>query len=444
MAQRGEELLEICKRAITIAKRAGASDASADASRVREVGVAWRDGQLEQITEATTRGLSTAVYVDGRFSVASTSDLRPEALERFVGDTVSLARTLAPDPFRTLPDPALYADRPTIDLEREDPTYDDLTAGERRKLAQEVEDAARAERGSGAILSVTSSVSDSWTEGVKVTSNGFEGVRHGTSYWLGAEMSVKDADGRRPEDGSYGGSRFRKLMPSAAEVGREASRRTHSRLGAVKGESGVMSMAVENRAAGRLVGALIGPLSAGSIQQKRSFMDGKLGQRVAAERLTLVDDPLIPRAFASRHYDGEGISAKRRTIIDKGVVGMYFVDTYYGKKLGWAPTTGGTSNLLFDGGAGDQASLCKAMGDGILVTGFLGGNTNSSTGDYSLGVQGFRVRGGAIAEPVSEMNIAGNLLDLWQRLAAVGADPYPYSSARTPTLVFDGVQFAGT
>ncbi|MBK6849121.1 MAG: TldD/PmbA family protein [Proteobacteria bacterium] len=307
-----------------------------------------------------------------------------------------------------------------------------------------VEVAARAERGSDAILSVTSSVSDSWSEGVKVTSNGFEGIRHGTSYWLGAEMSVKDKDGRRPEDGSYGGSRFRKLMPAAAEVGREASRRTHSRLGSVKGESGVMAMAVENRAAGRLVGALIGPLSAGSIQQKRSFMEGKLGQRVAAERLTLVDDPLIPRAFASRHYDGEGISARRRTIIDKGVVGMYFVDTYYGKKLGWAPTTGGTSNLLFEGGEGDQASLCKAMGDGILVTGFLGGNTNASTGDFSLGVQGFRVRAGAIAEPVSEMNIAGNLLDLWQRLAAVGADPYPYSSARTPTLVFDSVQFAGT
>jgi PmbA protein len=442
--QRAKELIDLCHRVVDLCKRAGAQDAAVDVSRLREVGIAWRDGNVEQITEATTRGMSMAVYVDGRYSVASTSDLRPAALGRFVEDTIALARTLTPDPYRALPDPALYADRPTVDLEREDPDYDKVTAAQRRELAKAIEDAVRAERGSDAILSVTSSVSDSWGESVKVTSNGFEGVRHGTGYWMGAEVSVKDADGRRPEDGSWAGGRFHKALPDPVSIGKEASRRAHGRLGAKKGESGVMPMAVENRAAGRLIGALIGPLSAGSLQQKRSFMEGKLGQKVVSEKLTLVDDPLIPRALGSRHFDGEGISAKKRDIIRDGVVAMYFVDTYYGKKLGMAPTTGGTSNIIVPGGQGDEASLLAAMGDGILVTGFLGGNTNSSTGDFSLGVQGFRVRGGKRAEAVSEMNIAGNLLELWQRLAAVGADPYPYASLLSPTLVFDGVQFAGT
>ena len=131
-------------------------------------------------------------------------------------------------------------------------------------------------------------------------------------------------------------------------------------------------------------------------------------------------------------------------VLEAGVLKTYFIDTYYGKKLQMAPTTAGPSNLVWTLGDKDQAALLAAMKDGILVTGFLGGNSNGLTGDFSLGVQGFRVRGGRIAEPVGEMNIAGNHLDLWKKLAAVGNDPYPYSSMKTPTLVFEGVQFAGT
>jgi PmbA protein len=418
-----ESILDVCRRAVDSARRHGANEVAADAYRVREVSVQWRDGQLEKITEATTRGVSLSVYVDGRYSVASTSDLRVEALERFIGDTVALARTLAPDPFRTLPDPALYADRPAV--------------------ARELEEAARAERGDRAILSVSSGVSDSWGESVKVASNGFEGRRVGTSYWMGVEMSVQDADGRRPEDSAYAGARFFKELPDVAGVARECSRRTHGRLGAKKVESAVLPMALENRVGGRLVGALLGPLAASALQQKRSFLEGKLGAKVASDKLTIIDDPLIPRGFGSRLFDGEGISARRMPVFEKGELCTYYVDTYYGKKLGMAPTTGRASNLVFPGGRGDQKALLAAMGDGILVTGFLGGNTNSSTGDFSLGVLGYRVRGGQVAEPVSEMNIAGNQLELWQRLAAVGEDAYPYSSVRTPTLVFDGVQFAG-
>jgi PmbA protein len=276
-----------------------------------------------------------------------------------------------------------------------------------------------------------------------VASNGFEGVRYGTSYWFGAEVSVKDSDGRRPEDGSYAGARHFKDLPDLGAVGFEASRRAHGRLGSIKPSSAVLPMALENRVAGRMVGALIGPLSAGSLQQKRSFLEGKLGQAIGNERLTVIDEPLLPGAFGSRLFDGEGIAAKSMPVFERGVLKNYYVDTYYGKKLGMAPTTSRSSNLVFPGGAGDQASLLRDMGEGILVTGFLGGNTNASTGDFSLGVQGYRVRGGKVEEPVSELNIAGNQMDLWKRLAAVGADPYPYSSVLTPTLVFDGVQFAG-
>jgi PmbA protein len=131
-------------------------------------------------------------------------------------------------------------------------------------------------------------------------------------------------------------------------------------------------------------------------------------------------------------------------VFERGVLRSYYVDTYYGRKLGMAPTTRGASNLAWRLGARSRDGLVADAGEGILVSGFLGGNSNGTTGDFSLGAQGFRIRGGRLAEPVGEMNVSGNHLELWTRLEAVGDDPYPYSASRTPTLVFEGVQFAGT
>jgi len=179
------------------------------------------------------------------------------------------------------------------------------------------------------------------------------------------------------------------------------------------------------------------------VQQKRSFLDGKLGAKVGSDVLHLSDDPLLERGLASRPYDGEGIACRPRPIFEAGVLRTYFLDTYYARKLGMAPTTGGTSNLRWKLGDAAQAALLAGVKDGIFVTSFLGGNSNAATGDFSLGVQGYRIHKGQLAEPVSEMNIAGNQADLWKRLAAVGNDPFPHSAMRTPTLLFDKVDFAG-
>jgi PmbA protein len=441
MAQ--QDMLAAAHAAVKSARGKGAQEASARTYRVREVEVKWRDGKLEKVHEATTRGLGLTLYVDGRYSNVSTSDLRPEALETFIGDSVELTRALAKDPFRTLPDPKLYEGQAKLDLLLEDPKYATVTPEQRRAVAKEVEAAARAVKGAEAILSVTASFSDTLAESWRVTSNGFSGSRRDTQFWTSAEVSVKDPDGRKPEDYAYGGARFVAEVPNAAQVGREAAERALSRLGAKKGESAVLTMAVENRAAGRLPAYLLGPLNGGALQQKRSFLEGKLGQPIAAPLMTLVDDPLVPKGLGSRLFDGEGIAAKRMPVIEAGVLKAYFIDTYYGKKLQMAPTTAGPSNLVWTLDDKDQAALLAAMKEGILVTGFLGGNSNGLTGDFSLGVQGFRVRGGKIAEPVGEMNISGNHLELWKKLAAIGNDPYPYSSMKTPTLVFEGVQFAG-
>jgi PmbA protein len=438
------DLLSITRQAASLALKKGANEVAAGGWQARHVEVAWRDGKIEKVSEATTRGLGIDLYVDGRFASVSTSDLRAEALDRFVEDAVALARTLAPDPHRRLPEPELYRGQAALDLELEDPSHGALDSATRRRIAEALETAARAVPGAERILSVTTGTADTRAESALVHTNGFEGRKHGTDFWISAEVTVKDDDGRRPEESAASGARFRAAIEEPAQVGRRAAERALARLGTVKGGSAVMPMAVDARSGGRLVAALLGPLGAAALQQKRSFLEGRLGTVVGSPLLDLADDPLVPRGLGSRLYDGEGMAARRFPVFEGGALRSCYVDTYYGRKLGMAPTTARSSNLAWRLGTRSQPDLLREMGEGILVTGFLGGNSNGTTGDFSLGVRGFRVRGGRQAEPVGEMNVSGNHLELWKRLAAVGNDPYPYSSMRTPTLVFDAVQFAGT
>ena len=437
-------LRDTARRAVDLARSLGASEASSVAGRMREVEVQWRDGRLDKVSEATTRGLSLQLYADGRYSSVSTSDLRPEALERFISDAISMTRALASDEHRRLPDAELYAGRASLDLALEDPRQAELSAQERQRFARELEEGARSVDNKGAILSVTTGFGDLFRESYRVTSNGFEGGARGTQFVASAEVSVQDPDGRRPEESDSGFARFFEDLPAAHVLGRRAGERALGRIGATKGESAVLPMVVDHKVSGRLVSMLLGSMSGAALQQKRSFLDGKLGQKVGSDWLTLTDEPHVKRGLGSRLFDSEGIAARRLPLFEDGVLRSYFIDSYYGRKLQARPTTSSPSNLMWKLGTKERAGLLADLGEGILVTGFLGGNSSAVTGDYSLGVQGFRVRGGQRAEPLSEMNISGNQLDLWKRLVAVGQDPYPYSSARTPTLVFEGVQFAGT
>lgn len=438
-----QDMLAVAQSCISLAKSAGAKDASARAYRVRDVSLDYRDGKVEKISEATTRGVALQLYVDGRYSTASTSDLRPEALKTFIADTVAIAKTIQGDPFRALPDPALYKGQAAIDLQLEDPKYGSVSADEGRRVTKAMYEAAKGVKGAEAFTSISASYSSNLVENWLVTSNGFSGANRGTSFFVSAGVSAKDADGRRPEEYDYAGSRFYAGIADAPSIGVRAAQRTLSRLGSKKGETNAMTVIVDNRAAGRIVGMMLGPLMGGSLQQKRSFLEGKIGQQIVSPLMTLTDDPLIPRAFGSRKFDNEGIAAKARAIIDAGVLKSYYIDTYYGRKLKMEPTSGSPSNLVWKLGSKSQKQLMADVKDGLLITGFIGGNSNAGTGDFSIGVIGFRVREGAIAEPVAEMNLSGNHLEFWKKLVALGNDPFPYSSNRAPSLVFENVSVAG-
>ena len=429
-------LKDLARKAVEIAKKSGAQHAGAHASRSREVSLEWRNGRVETVQESVSRGLTVRLYVDGRFSLNSTSDLRVEALEKFIANAAEMTRQLEPDPFRTLPDPKLYEGRSDADLQILDPQASAVTPDDRRRRAKELEDAARSIAGADKIISVTTGVSDTEAQSVLVNSNGFEGERAATAFSCWAEATVKDEGDKRPEDWASGGSRLIADMPASAAIGREACSRALSMLGARKAPSMRTTVVVENRCAARLAGAILGgPLSGASLQQKRSFLEGKTGTQVGSALITVADEPLLRKGFGSRHFDGEGISARRLPLFEGGVLRSYFIDTYYGKKLGMPPTTGGMSNFDWALGKRDKDAIVKDLKEGVVV--------NDTTGDYSFGIRGFLVKNGAIVQPVAEMNMTGNHLELWKKLVEVGSDPYPYSSSRCPSLVFADVQLSG-
>jgi PmbA protein len=180
------------------------------------------------------------------------------------------------------------------------------------------------------------------------------------------------------------------------------------------------------------------------IQQQRSFWAGRLGQRIASDKLTLTDEPLLVGGLGSRWFDGEGISARPLPLVERGIARNVYVDTYYGKKAGMTPTTGSASNVVVAPGDKDRDAWITEVGSGVLVTSWLGGNSDPTTGDFSFGMRGHLVEGGRIGAPVGEMNVTGNLVTLFEHLRGVGNDPWPYSSLLAPTLVFDEVDFSGT
>ena len=182
-ANRTDEMSAIVAQCIETAKRAGARESSVRGYRVREVSLDYRDGKVEKISEATRRGVSIELFVNERYSMVSTSDLRPEALTTFIGDSIALAKTLASDPYRALPDPALYKGQATIDLKLEDPRYENVSAAEAEKRGKVLHDAARGAPGNQSILSVTAFSASTLVENWQMSSNGFSGTSRGTSIF---------------------------------------------------------------------------------------------------------------------------------------------------------------------------------------------------------------------------------------------------------------------
>jgi len=427
-------------QAIELTRKAGADHVWATASQGRDVEFEYRDGALEKVQDTTSRRLSVQVYADGRYSSHQTTDLNPDRLQSFLSEAVAITRALEPDASREITPAELFANRPTDDLDIVDASVHRLDRDQRMSWCKVLDEIAT---GHDRVISATGGVYDGSSKSASASSNGFEGSRETTYCWYGSNITLKDQGDRRAADGFYVGGVHVASLPPADEVARTAINRALSRLNSEKGPTVKTTMLVDSRAAASLIGRLLRPANARSVQQGRSFWTSLVGEQAFSEALTIIDDPLRKRGMASRHFDAEGISARVLPIVENGIVKNLYVDTYYGGKADMVPTTGTPSNRLVRPGTHSLEQLLGEVKDGVYVTSWLGGNADSTTGDFSLGLRGHMIENGQIGRPVGEMNVTGNLRHLFGRLELVGNDPYPYSTTLAPSLVFADVDFSG-
>jgi PmbA protein len=274
-----------------------------------------------------------------------------------------------------------------------------------------------------------------------VASNGFRGDSGNTRVSLAVTVSLKSLTGRPNDYWSENALFLDKLKTT--DIGKKALERTINKIDPKKIASGKYSVVVDNRNASNLIYPVYGALQGSSIYQKQSFLVGKENKPIASALLTAYDDPLLQSGFGSRLFDDEGLASVRRPIIEKGVLKNYLIDNYYGRKLGMKPTSGSTSNALFSTGSRNMGDIISSLKKGVLITGFIGGNCNGSTGDFSYGIEGYLIQDGKIVHPINEMNITGNMNQFWFSLAEVGSDVNENSSIKIPSMRFENVDLSG-
>lgn len=438
------DIHELSETVLSQALSMGASEVSIAVSSSESMTLTRRDDKVEVASSSTSKSLSLDLLIDDKFSSHSTSDLRSEALTPFLTRAFDATKLLSPDPMRALPDPKLMG-RTVSDeaLRLSDPTFSDHTPHSRTATAEALEVAANATCRTLDPISVAAHRTDGSATDAYLTSNGFSQVTHETWSMLGAEVTMQGSDGKRPEASASYVHRFAAQLPSVEEIANELATRAQSRLNARPAKSGRYTLILKNRAARQLLGVLAQGLSGHAIYHKRSSLAGKIGDVVASPLLTIIDDPLLPMGLGSTPWSGDLLKSRRRTIVDKGVLREFNLGLYYARKLDKTATTGGQSNWVIPPGEDRWQDLATSHPKAILVDGFLGGNANPATGEFSFGVQGTLLQHGEPVHSICEMNISGEVTTLFQSLLAVANDPWKWGSVRSPTLIFEGVSFSG-
>lgn len=399
-----------------------------------------RDAKIETLEQASEMALGFHLYVDGRFGSFSTNRLDKKELEQFIKTGIEATRYLAVDKARTLPTSDRYYKGDLPNLQLYDNSFENIHPDEKVAIAKKVAHEILGK--DNRILSVSSSYSDGSSSVYQITSNGFEGETDRSWYNVSSSVSIKGEGEARPSDFWYDSAIYFSDLNTNG-IGAKALERTLRKLGQKKVKSGKYTMLIDSLTSSRLLSPLLGATYGNALQQKNSFLEDKLNEKIGSSLFTLYDRPHIKRASGARYFDGEGVATKTREIFTEGVLNTYFIDTYVGNKMGITPTISGPSLLEMKLGPNNLEELISSLDKGILVTAFNGGNSNSSTGDFSFGVEGFLIEHGRLTQPISEMNITGNLITLWASLIGVGNDPKLSSSWRIPSLVFDNVDFSG-
>lgn len=439
---------DILPELVAAALKAGADAAEAVSAERASLSIGVRNGALEDVEREESRDLGLRVFIGTRQATVSASDLSDATRARLVERAVAMARLAPEDPHAGFAPQDRLARGPFPDLDLYDPS--ERSAAELEAVATEAEAAAlgvpgvaRSEGGHAAASS------SRWR---LVTSHGFDGAYHGSAFSLGAGV-IAEKDGAMERGGEHRAVRHLSDLPSAASIGAEAGRRAVARTGPRKIASTTAPVIFENRVAGQVLSPLLGAMSGPSVARGTSFLKDRMGQRVLPSGVDLIDDPFRPRGLGSTPFDDEGVAVTRQAIVEDGVLMTWLLNSAAARQLGLAstghasrglagPPGVSTHNLHLEPGDNDLAALMGGAGTGLLVTSMFGPSLNANTGDWSAGVSGFWFEDGQIAYPVSEVTVAGKLLDLYARMQR-GSDLEFRGSFNSPSLLFDAVAIAG-
>ena len=433
---------------VQAALKAGADAAEAVSADRRALSVGVRNGGLEDVEREESRDLGLRVFVGQRQASVSASDLSPVTRARLVERAVAMARLAPEDPHAGFAPQDRLARGPFPDLDLFDPSERsaealERTAAEAEAAALAVDGVARSEGGHA------SWSSSRWR---LVTSHGFDGSYEGSAFSLGVGV-IAEKDGAMERGGESRSTRHLSDLPGAEQIGRKAGERAVARVGPRKIASTTAPVIFDNRMAGQIVSPALGAISGPSIARGTSFLKDRMGQRVFAEGVSLIDDPFRPRGMGSTPFDDEGVAVEKRALFDDGVLTTWLLNSAAARQLGLGstghasrglagPSGVSTHNLHMTPGERDLAGLMADAGTGLLITSMFGPSLNGNTGDWSAGVSGFWFEDGQIAYPVSEVTVAGTLTELYLRMQR-GSDLEFRSSFNVPSLMFDAVAIAG-
>ena len=434
------DYLQFVQDIVQSAMTAGAHEAEVFLQTGSQFSVDVRMGQVETLSQASSKGVGLRVFVDKRMAFASTTDFAEDVISDLVKTTVQLAKAASRDRFNGLPDvePGTI---PHLDLC--DPAIDELSSEEKINMARETEKAAfdydpRITNSHGAGFGNHT--------GMRIisNSNGILYANSGTDCGLSC-APIAEQDGEKQIGHHWSAKRFYKELESPSQVGREAAKRTVEKLGARKVETQTVPVVFGWMVGGDLLGAIFGALDGENVHRGMSFLKKMLGKQVASKIFTIIDDPLMPKGLGSMPFDGEGVPTRRKVVIEDGILNLYFYDSRTARKYGTEPSGNarrgfgstpsvGPSNFYLQPTHTDPSEIIKGIRNGFYVTDTMGHGANVVTGDFSVGASGMWIQDGELAFPVQEVTIAGNMLDMMRNIEQIANDAKFNSSIVSPTF----------
>ena len=442
---------ELGQEILAMAKAKGASQGDVVMAESESFFVTVRMGEVEKISQAGEKRLGLRLFFGHSSASASTSDISKNAIQKLVDDTARMAKVTAQDPHGGLPDASdLARELPELDLV--DESARGVSVDERIDIALQTEKTAL-EYDSRITNSEGAEFSNQFGRVLYASSQGFAGEYYGSTF--GHSVSpVASHNGSMQRDYWYSSNRKFAGLESPRSVGEKAAQRVLRRLGGRKIKTCQAPIVFDPEMAASLLRNLASALSGYSLYKGASFLAGKLGEQIGSDLLTVIDDGTIPGALGSKPFDGEGLGVRKKTIVEKGGLQSYLLDTYSGKKLGMASTGNASrsvgeppgvspANFFLVPGNDSPERIIGTVKNGLYVTEMIGFGVNMVTGDFSRGAAGLWIENGELAYPVEEITVAGNLKEMFQNIEMVGNDLQMRGRIASPTLKISQMTIAG-